>query len=209
MKAIRYLRILGIILGLFTLVTACTNNESDESIDDLENAVIGNEDKEALLFMLEEEKLARDTYRFLDDLWAINQFSNIKESEQSHMNAVIGLLEQFDIPYDILPDGEFANSEIQELYDQFIIDGSIDEKMALRVGATIEDLDIVDLEDYLKSVTNDATISIFEKLQCGSRNHLKSFVSALERYETIYEPQYLTVDDYELIISSSNEQCGR
>ncbi|MGB5555722.1 MAG: DUF2202 domain-containing protein [Flavobacteriaceae bacterium] len=209
MKAIIILRMLVLIVGLFTLITACTDEESDKSIEDLENAVMGNEDKEALLFMLEEEKLARDTYRFLDDLWAINQFSNIKESEQSHMNSVITLLEQNAIEYTILPDGEFANSEIQELYDQFIIDGSIDEKLALRVGATIEDLDIVDLENYLQSSKNDAITSVFENLQCGSRNHLKSFVVALEQYETSYEPQYLTVNDYELIISSSREQCGR
>ncbi|WP_273568542.1 DUF2202 domain-containing protein [Maribacter halichondriae] len=209
MKTFKNTRILITIFGLFTLVTACNNDGSDESIDDLENAVIGNEDKEALLFMLEEEKLARDTYRFLDDLWAINQFSNIKESEQSHMNAVIALLDQFAIGHTILPDGDFANGEIQELYDQFIIDGSIDEKMALRVGATIEDLDIVDLEDYLNSTMNDATTTVFESLQCGSRNHLKSFVSALELYETTYEPQYLSEADYELIISSSKEHCGR
>jgi hypothetical protein len=44
-------------------------------------------DEDALRFMLEEEKLARDTYNYLFQTWGINQFKNISNSEQSHMDA--------------------------------------------------------------------------------------------------------------------------
>lgn len=159
--------------------------------------------------MLEEEKLARDTYTYLDNLYNINQFSNIKRSEQSHMDAVVNLMEQYTIPYTIYPDGQFANQDIQDFYNQFVTKGAIDTINALEVGAIIEDLDIVDLQDYIEVTSNAKIIMVFENLQCGSRNHLRSFVSVLENSGNSYTPQSLTVADYELIVNDSTEPFGR
>ena len=145
----------------------------------LESQDLINVEKDALLFMLEEEKLARDTYEFLYDLWGLQQFANIGRSEQSHMDAVENLLLAFDISYQILPEGEFANSDLQKLYDQLVQSGTRDEVSALIVGATIEDLDIVDLQNQIESVDNALIIDVFEKLKCGSENHLRAFVEKL------------------------------
>lgn len=124
------------------------------------------------------------------------------------MDAVVGLLDQYKIPYSILPDGQFVNQEIQNLYDRFVMEGSKDETNALEVGATIEDMDIVDLENYLGTTNNTQVIAIFESLQCGSRNHLRSFTSILNQTGMTYVPQYLAFEDYNAIINDSKEQCG-
>ena len=208
MKLFRQIKINLFILGLPLLLVPFSCNNDDSSVGDLENTNLTNEDNAALLYMLEEEKLARDTYTYLEDLWNINQFSNIKKSEQSHMNAVIGLLDQYDISYTLMPYGEFNDPVIQDLYDGFINHGSVSSTNALEVGANIEDLDIVDLATYIDATTNSAMKQVFESLQCGSRNHLRSFVSAIELSGNTYEPQYLTQEDYTLIINDSQEQCG-
>lgn len=208
MKLFRQIRINLFIFGLPLLLAVFSCNNGDSSVVEMENINLTNEDNAALLFMLEEEKLARDTYTYLEDLWGINQFSNIKKSEQSHMNAVIGLLDQYDISYSLLAYGEFNNSDIQKLYDQFIEYGSENKAKALEVGANIEDLDIVDLAKFIDATTNSAMIQVFESLQCGSRNHLRSFVNAIELSGNTYEPQYLTQEDYILIINDNQEQCG-
>ena len=209
MKLFSQIRINLFIFGLPLLLAVFSCNNGDSSVADLNNTNLTNDDNAALLFMLEEEKLARDTYTYLEDLWELNQFSNIKKSEQSHMNAVIGLLDQYDISYTLLSYGEFNNPEIQKLYDQFIDYGSENKANALEVGANIEDLDIVDLANFIDATTNSAMIQVFESLQCGSRNHLRSFVNAIELSGNTYEPQYLTQEDYTLIINDSQEQCGR
>ncbi|MGB5497457.1 MAG: DUF2202 domain-containing protein, partial [Maribacter sp.] len=128
-------------MGVFALILltisanlTCTDDEANTSIDKLILSNLSIEDTKAILFMLEEEKLARDTYEYLDDLYGINQFSNIKLSEQSHMNAVAKLLDQYNEDYTILPYGEFENQEIQDLYDQFVEKGQIDAMNALQVG---------------------------------------------------------------------------
>ena len=190
----------------FALLIACSS-DSNVIQDDTINQSLTEADEVALLFMLEEEKLARDTYNYLDNLWSINQFSNIKKSEQSHMDAISNLLEQNDIAYTILPDGEFENTELQELYNHFKVEGTNSKSLALQIGATIEDLDIVDLKIFTKETTNTAIIEVFNSLECGSRNHLRSFVKAIEINGDAYAPEYLNQDEYNSIISGTNESC--
>ncbi len=207
MKILAKTRVL--LLVTVSLFMGCDNDETDTTLDNQESTAIVLEDQKALLFMLEEEKLARDTYFYLDELWGVNQFSNIQNSEQSHLDAVTNLLVGYGIEHTILPEGEFRNQEIQELYDAFIEVGALNILEALKVGATIEDLDIVDLEDYINATSNTTIISVFERLQCGSRNHLRSFVLALENAGSTYTPQFLTEVDYLQIINDSSERCGR
>lgn len=158
--------------------------------------------------MLEEEKLARDTYIYLTDLWSINQFANIKDSEQAHMNMVEDLLIQNNIEYDIQPAGEFENQTLQNFYDQFVIDGAVSVANSMQIGATIEDVDIKDLQVYLDVTTHPDLIVVFESLQCGSRNHLRSFIQGIENGGNIYIPQFISQDEFDLIITSNQEQCN-
>ena len=210
MKFKRKTRSINISLVLLALVglLACDNDETEVTGTELNVTDLNMEDKNALLFMLEEEKLARDTYDYLDGLYGINQFANIKVSEQSHVNAVVKLLDQHQIDHTILPYGEFVNEEMQKLYDQFVEKGQIDPINALEVGATIEDLDIVDLAVFIDATTNTGVINLFESLQCGSRNHLRSFVRAIESVGETYDPQFLSTEEYNTIVNSTNERCG-
>lgn len=192
---------IAIVIALLSF--SCSDDDNNSN-----STSLSQEEKDGLLFMLEEEKLARDTYIYMNNLWGLNQFNNIKNSEQSHMDAIVSILEQNDIEYTILPQGEFSYQNLQDLYNQFVIDGQVSSESALQIGATIEDLDIVDLEDYINDSTNSVLISTYENLQCGSRNHLRSFVTAIENLGFTYTPQFLTLEEYEAILNSSREQCN-
>jgi hypothetical protein len=196
----------ALLVIIIPFITSCSNdNNNPEAINSIE---LVQTDTDALLFMLEEEKLARDTYEFLDGQWGINQFANIKKSEQSHMNAIISLLEQSNTQYTILPYGEFEDEALQNYYNQFVESGQISLSNALQIGATIEDLDIVDLQDYIDNTTNTSLISVFESLKCGSGNHLRSFVSTIESIGDTYTTQFLSEEAYNEIISGTNEKCN-
>ena len=65
-----------------------------------------------------------------------------------------------------------------------------------------------DLEDYINESSNESLILTYENLQCGSRNHLRSFVTAIENLGFTYTPQFLTLEEYEAILNSSREQCN-
>jgi hypothetical protein len=191
-------------MSLFALLlVSCTKDTETTTTTPLTDS-----DKNALLFMLEEEKLARDTYTYLWEVWQINPFTNIKSSEQSHMDAIAQVLTSYGIQYTILPAGQFADSLLLNFYNQFVTSGSISSSNAFQIGATIEDLDISDLEEYTAQSTNETVINVFNSLECGSRNHLRSFVSAIVSAGGSYAPQFMSQDYYNEIVSSNNEKCN-
>lgn len=210
MKRVTKIQYLFTFIILITLTYACSNDSENEYLAENieENITILEQDAEALLFMLEEEKLARDTYEFLDKTWGLNQFANIKKSEQTHMDAVENLLKQSNTSYTILGEGVFSNDELQTLYNTFKVEGAKSVIDALKIGATIEDLDIKDLEDFVLETENAQIINVYQSLQCGSRNHLRSFMKGLDKNGGTYSPQFITQDEFNSIVTSSNEQCN-
>ncbi|MBC8447687.1 MAG: DUF2202 domain-containing protein [Chloroflexi bacterium] len=166
---------------------------------------------EGLLYMREEEKLARDVYLTLYEAWELPIFQNIASSEQQHMDAVLGLMERYGLedPAEGQDTGEFANPTLQELYDQLVETGGQSLEDALRVGAAIEEIDILDLEEHIAQTDKADIQRVYENLLRGSRNHLRSFVGTLER-ETgeTYAPQYLSQEAYDAIVSSPMERGG-
>lgn len=169
-------------------------------------------EKEAagLRFMREEEKLALDVYTKLAQKWGANPFQNIAQSEQTHTNAVLALLTTYGIadPAANLGPGVFKDKTLQKLYDELIKAGSVSRVEALRVGATIEDLDLNDLDDWLTVTTRPDIRRVYENLARGSRNHLRSFVKALKNAGVTYKPVYISQEAFDKIISTPNEPGG-
>ncbi|MGB5403149.1 MAG: DUF2202 domain-containing protein [Robiginitalea sp.] len=191
-------------LSLILVVSACSSDNPEPiEIDNSETGVVLTQiEKEALTFMLEEERLARDVYDHLFAKWGLSQFENISISEQSHMDAVENLLKQYDLPYSILEAGTFQNAALQGSYDNLVAQGDVDLVGALTSGATIEDLDIFDLENWMGQIENDVILNVFSKLQCGSRNHLRAFTNSLDKEGETYTPQFISQTEYEQILLS-------
>lgn len=158
---------------------------------------------ESLLSMREEEKLAHDVYLSLYEIWGKPVFSNIADSEQTHTEAVKYLLDRYEISDPVQTDeiGVFSDSEFTDLYDQLVQAGSANINSAYTVGATIEDLDIYDLNEWLGSVDNQDIRSVYENLIKGSENHMQAFVSQLEKAGSSYEAQYITPEELDLILN--------
>lgn len=192
-------------VGFFLFSNTACNKEDDDVNNNAEQ--LSAKDQEDLLFLFEEEKMARDTYRYMDSLWSVNQFANIKESEQKHMDAIGTLLDKYEITYTIQPVGIFNNSELQALYDQFISDGATNKNAALQIGATIEDMDIYDLKNYIEQFKQADIDQALEKLLCASGNHMRAFTKAIENNGGTYTPQYITESEYQEILAGQHENC--
>jgi hypothetical protein len=124
------------------------------------------------------------------------------------MQKVQELLDQNKIPYEILPEGKFKNQNLQKLYNDLTAKGKVSEIEALKAGATIEDVDIYDLQRLTKETQNQDIANVYKFLECASRNHLRAFSRNLEMRNANYVPQYISKNDYEKIINAEHEQCG-
>jgi hypothetical protein len=139
-------------------------------------ATEGYDTTAALLFLIEEEKLAHDVYVTLSDLWGANVFANIASSEATHQNLVEPLLEDRDIADPRSTEiGVFTDPELQALYDELVALGSQSLDAAIQAGITIEEKDIADLSESIAAEDEVDVVSVLERLLAGSENHLRSF----------------------------------
>ncbi len=182
----------------------------NSEITNLPNQEISADEKVGLLYMREEEKLARDVYTTLYKKWGMQIFSNISQSEQTHTDAVKALLVKYNITDPVVDDtvGVFVNSDLKNLYTSLVNKGLTSREDALTVGATIEDLDISDLDKYVAKTDNQDIKMVYENLNRGSRNHLRAFASQLSSLGVVYEPKYISKQDYNQIILSDTETGG-
>ena len=166
---------------------------------------------EALYWMREEEKLARDVYRAMFDLWGLPVFENIAASEARHMDAVLGLIEAYGLDDPVVNDtpGLFSNLDLAALYEELTAQGAESVVAALTVGATIEDLDILDLEERLTLTENAGIIRVFENLLRGSRNHLRAFTSLLEAEGVEYEQVYYSAQEIAALLDGVRSGDGQ
>ena len=168
------------------------------------------EETAGLVFTREEEKLARDVYLALHETWQAAVFVQIAGAEQRHMDAVKGLLDRYGIadPVGVSAAGVFADPKLSSLYVELVAKGRLSLADALAVGATIEDLDLADVEGLATATANADLDLVYGHLARGSRNHLRSFVAQLDAAGGSYVPQYIAADVYAQIIASPWERGG-
>ena len=139
--------------------------------------VLTSSQQAQLKYLVEEEKLARDVYTYLQTATGLNKFRNIARSEQDHMNLVSGILQTYGItnPTTGAKAGVFTDSNLAALYKKLIASGSVDYAGAMAAGVAIEKLDIADLKTDIKAETAPDVLSVLNTLLRGSENHLAAF----------------------------------
>lgn len=180
-------------------------NDHDATLAALPVESLSSAEREALLYMVEEEKMARDVYLHLYEVWNVRTFSNIARSEEQHIAAVSSLLDRYDIeaPATLDDPGTFENEQLQSMYEQLVANGEKSLEAAFTVGATIEDVDLADLTAELAGVDNQDIMMVFESLIAGSENHMRSFVRQLDRIGASYAPQHIDEFYYRDIVAGA------
>ena len=187
--------VLSITLTLIAPVTAASTNLSDEEIA-------------GILFIREEEKLARDVYLTFAELYtSYSIFSNIASSEQQHMDSIKRIIDRYmlDDPVGDNGFGEFTDQSLQDLYNALIAQGSQSLIDALQVGAAIEEIDILDIKEYIEISDEWMINRIYGNLLDGSENHLRAFVKELTMQGVTYQPQYLDEETFNDIIDADSD----
>jgi hypothetical protein len=168
------------------------------------------EEEADILFMREEEKLARDVYIFLYDQWANAVFDNISASEQRHMDSMAVLVNTYGLtdPVQDSRVGAFTNPDLATLFTTLTVRGQVSQLEALRVGAFIEEVDMRDIQAAIDNSDHADINQTYENLLRGSRNHLRAFVRTIENLGVVYEAQVLPQSEVDAIVDSPIERGG-
>ena len=175
------------------------NRNSDQSVS---VSQLSPQEAESLLFMREEEKLARDVYITLYEQWNNQVFDNISSAERRHMEKMRIKIEKYGLTDPITDDsvGVFNNTELQELYWKLVTKGQSSELDALYVGGYIEEIDIIDLQNAIDESNHADITRSYQNLMRGSNSHLRAFVRQIENRGVPYEAQEMSQDEVDAIL---------
>lgn len=226
----RFLWLILALTGVLVVTSSCNKDDDDQTpqffqvdsngysnmnrnqlqlyLNTLPLQSLSTDEEASLLFMREEEKLAHDIYTELYNKYPLQVFAHIADSEQTHTEAVLLLLDRYTLTDPALNKGigEFTNTDLQTMYNTLLARGLQSEIEALKVGALVEEVDIADLKVQLaEKVDNQDITIVYENLMKGSRNHLRAFVKNLSVRGVTYVPEVLSLTDYNEIIENGME----
>jgi len=183
----------------------------------LVSSSLSDDERESIIYMREEEKLARDVYRVMYTKYDLRPFRNISQAEERHMELMKDLLTKYSINDPVSSDetGSFTNTTLNDLYKKFIDQGNASLIDALKAGALIEEVDIKDLDKQLGVSQNSDIKETYTYLRQGSENHLRAFVKNLRNHGVEYTPVELSKEEFDKIMKyesgtgDKNNNCGK
>jgi hypothetical protein len=177
------------------------------ALDDLTMGQLGETEVEAILYLREVEKLARDIFAVLGEQWGEEGFRRLAQSEDTHTEAIKALIDRYKLrdPSSVTWEGYFENKELLALYRQFVRQGGQSHVEALRAGATIEEISILDLREYRAETDDEDVQMVYENLLRASRNHLRAFVALIQQQGETYERQHLSQNLFDEIVTTPPE----
>jgi hypothetical protein len=192
--------------GQVNMTTSLAN--INQTVINLPTEALEDAEKARILFIREEEKLAYDVYQTMFDIYGVNVFQNIPNSELSHMEAMLTIIKKYNLTDSMETNarGVYVNPTLQALYTQLVSQGRVSLLAAYQVGATIEDLDISDLNSSLTVTNNQDVHLVYNFLNKGSRNHLRSFYRNIKNWNGTYTPIYITQAEFDAIVNSAMER---
>jgi hypothetical protein len=194
-KSFAKLTLIAALAGAVTLIML------GNTIASARAASLSTAEAEMLTYMREEEKMAHDVYVIMYQKWGAAIFSNIVSSEQRHMDTMKKMLDKYRLPDPAQTKiGIFTNSALQEQHDELLAFGSQSYINGLYAGATIEEIDMIDIQHAIDGTTRLDLKTVYQNLLEGSKNHLRAFVSGLEAQGVTYTPQFISQDLYDAII---------
>lgn len=165
-----------------------------------------DEEKNGLLFTLQEEKAAFDFYKEMFAKYNEKVFENTMSAEQIHKEHVLSLLNVLGINANEESAGEFSIKDVKNLYDEMMTLGKYSLLDALRAAARYEEKDISDLKNFYSKAENEKIKDLYQCLEKASQNHLRAFVKNLKSEGISYKPNVLSPEVYNEIINSKNQK---
>ncbi len=196
-------------LALLVVIAGCSKNNDpmnagqgnmttslaaiNQTVINLPTEPLDDAEKARILFIREEEKLVYNVIQTMFDNYGVNVFQNIPNSEFSHMEAMLLIIIKYNLvdPMETNAWGVYTTPVLQALYTQLVSQGWVSLLAAYQVGATIEELDISDLNSSLVLTNNQDVRLVYDFLNKGSRNHMRSFYRNIKNWNDTYTPSAL------------------
>ncbi|MDD3178820.1 MAG: DUF2202 domain-containing protein [Opitutaceae bacterium] len=169
---------------------------------------LGDEARKALLFQIDEERMAGELYAAFGAKWDLRPFRHVQRAETRHETVLKNLANRAGLVVPEAVAGTFASGEVQKRYDSLLNLGLESADSALRVGAFVEEQDIADLRTLAATTDSVDLQQVVKSLENASSRHLSAFVRSLAARGVTYEAQVLGADELARLAQAAPRRCG-
>jgi len=140
---------------------------------------LSDQQKNTLVAMAQEEKLAHDLYVAFAAKYPAPVFDRIAAAETQHLSVVRTLLARYAVsdPTAGTAAGTFSDLSVQAAYHRLLASGTASQAAALQAGQEVERTDIADLGKALAGVTAPDVTQVYQRLLAASQQHLTAFTT--------------------------------
>jgi len=205
MKRLSLILVTVFTLAFFSDVTAASPDFQPQSVPVLDVYTAWQ-----LIWMHDQEKLARDVNLRFAGKWAEPIFSSIAESEQRHMDELAAMISLYELQPLIETDeiGVFGDDRHSEAFSELIRRGEQSLLEAYRAAAYLEEWDIKELNGGIGSTAEHPLVDTYSRVLGGASNHLKTFVTKMSGLGFDYQAQLLSQLEVDLICGDADPQVG-
>jgi len=164
---------------------------------------VSPEERQGLIQMRQEIKLVRDVSLALYNRWQLPVFLNNANAWQAQMDNTKALMDKYHIADPMVDNtpGIFADPHYMELYNTMVAKGMTSLENAFSAGANMEDRVIYTMNNMMALTDNADMMVVYQYMMAGSQGHMKTFVGMMEGQGIPYNPQYISHDQMEQIMS--------
>lgn len=175
MKTFTLLLLPFLLLGAQARPTQCAPRAADGPSPSGAALKLSPAEAKAVVFQLEEERMAHELYVALGAKWGTRQFENIQRAETRHHAQLVALATRAGLSGVSAQPGRFADPILQQRYDALLAQGLASEREALATGVAVEQQDLADLRSLLQVVENAELRTMVQRLAEASERHLAAF----------------------------------
>lgn len=144
-----------------------------------------------LSYMVEKEKLMHNVYQVMYDSYQTELFKTIADSKKQHMILLGIRLDKYDVenPTAYMTEDEFANSSLQQAYDEFIAERPNDLTQSMLYLKGLEEEHIAALENTLLQVEgNGDIVNVYNLCLEESKANLDEIIGYTKGFRDIMKP---------------------
>lgn len=166
-----------------------------------------------LIKLYEEEVMAHDLYVALGKIHPeIRPFQNIPHSERRHRDAILAIMEQYQVEVPKSPKNQrFVSGGLDTMFKKLLAKGRQSPAAACKVGVGFEELDIAELRAAQETLP--FAKDTLAQLEWASGNHLRAFHRNLTAHGGQYKATHLKKKDLKNILAGKGPQaavgCGK
>lgn len=162
----------------------------------------------ALVFQIDEERMARELYTAFAEKWGLQPFKMIPRSEARHEAVLRQLGVRAGVTAPSALPGRFDTGEVQLRYEALLALGLESADSALRASAFVEEQDIADLDTLIAATDSADLKGAATALRQASTNHLRAYLATLKARGVTYEPKLLKTEEFTAIVGDVTRGMG-